>query len=81
MDVVRILNILVMMKCRLNITIEKHYVEALQRVSGREKRSVDDQIESILAEWFRSQPLSEQVVNTASSFDGKFSRDETYGER
>ena len=68
------------MKSHLSITIEKEYVDALQRVSRAENRSLSNQIESILAQWLRTQPVSEQVPSTPGRFLGIFSREETYGE-
>ncbi len=68
------------MKSRLSITIEKQYVDALQRASCEENRSLSNQIESILAQWLRSRPVSEQVPTTPGRFVGKFSREETYAD-
>ena len=54
--------------------------EALRRASCEENRSLSNQIESILAQWLGSRPVSEQVPTTPGRFVGKFSREETYAD-
>jgi len=66
------------MKSRLSITIEQEYVDALQRVSQQDNRSLSNQIESILAQWLRGRPVSEQIPTSDARFVGSFSREETY---
>jgi hypothetical protein len=68
------------MKSRLSITIEQEYVDALQRASQQENRSLSNQIESILAEWLSDRPIADQIPTTPGRFRGKFSREETYAE-
>ena len=62
------------MKSRLSITIEKDYVDALQRASRQENRSLSNQIESILAQWLGNRKLTDEVPTTPGVFMGNFSR-------
>lgn len=68
------------MKSRLSITIEQEYVDALQRASQQDNRSLSNQIESILCQWLRSRPVADEIPMTSARFAGKFSREETYGD-
>jgi hypothetical protein len=71
------------MKSRLSIAsiaIEKGYIDALQRASRQENRSLSKLIESILAKWLGERNFSEQIPTTSSRFVGRFSREDTYAD-
>jgi len=70
------------MKEHISITIQKDMVERLRRYARRERRSVSQVVEIAIENLLeRRAPVSEAIVTTQGRFNGKFSREETYGAR
>jgi hypothetical protein len=60
--------------------IEKGHIDARERASRQENRSLSKLIESILAKWLGERNFSEQIPTTSSRFVGRFSREDTYAD-
>lgn len=67
------------MKEHISITIDRETVARLRRYARRERRPVSTVVE-IAVEMLLDQnaPASEQIVTTRGSYQGSFSREDTY---
>jgi predicted transcriptional regulator len=70
------------MREHISITIEGNTAQRLRRYARRERRPVS-QVVQIAIERLLEQhlPATEAIVATKASFEGRFSREETYGDR
>jgi len=66
------------MKSHISATIDRPLVSALHRLRRRERRSLSDIIEAAVAKYIDEHEPAEQIVTSAGSFQGRFSRAETY---
>jgi len=70
------------MKEHISITIEKDTAEWLRRYARRERRPVSQVVEIAIENLLEQRvPASETIVATPGRFNGRFSREETYGAR
>ena len=70
------------MREHISVTIERHTAERLRRYARRERRPVSQVVEIAIERLLEQRvPASEAIVTTRGSFEGRFSREETYGGR
>ena len=70
------------MREHISITIERDTAERLRRYARRERRPVSQVVEMAIEGLLQQRvPPSETIVTTRGSYRGRFSREETYGER
>ena len=67
------------MQEHISVTIEKATAARLRRYARREKRTVSNVVEIAIERLLEQHaPVAEQLVTSRGSFQGSFSRDETY---
>jgi predicted transcriptional regulator len=70
------------MREHISITLEKDTVQRLRRYARRERRPVSQVVEIAIERLLEQHlPSTEAIVTTRGSFEGRFSREETYGGR
>ncbi len=70
------------MQEHISITIRKETVQRLRRYARRERRPVSQVVEMAVEKLLDQYlPAGEAIVTSSSSFEGNFSREETYGGR
>jgi hypothetical protein len=63
----------------MSITVEKDTARRLRRYALRERRPVSQVVEIAIERLLQQQmPATETIVTTRGSFNGSFSREETY---
>ena len=73
---------LCVMREHISITIEQDTVRRLKRYARRERRSVSQVVEIAIERLLEQRaPASESIVTSHGSFEGRFSREDTYGGR
>jgi len=66
----------------MSITIGKETAERLRRYARRERRPVSQVVEFAIDALLEQRvPAGETIVTTTGKFNGRFSREETYGGR
>jgi len=67
------------MKEHMSITIEKGTAQRLKRYALRERRAVSTVVEMAVERLLEEKaPASDRIVTSTGSFQGSFSREETY---
>lgn len=70
------------MKEHMSITVSNDTAERLRLYARRERRPVSQVVEMAVERLLDERvPVSDQVVTTSGSFNGRFSRAETYADR
>jgi predicted transcriptional regulator len=70
------------MREHVSITLAKETLQRLRRYAHRERRPVSQVVEMAIERLLEQHlPAGESIVTSSSSFEGKFSREETYGGR
>lgn len=70
------------MREHISITIEGSIAQRLRRYARRERRPVSQVVQMAIEKLLEQHlPAAEAIVTTRASFEGKFSREQTYGER
>jgi predicted transcriptional regulator len=70
------------MREHISITIERDIAQRLRRYARRERRPVSQVVEIAIERLLEQHlPATEAIVTTKASFEGRFSREETYGDR
>ena len=70
------------MREHISITIEGGIAQRLRRYARRERRPVSQVVEMAIEKLLEQHlPAAESIVTTRASFEGRFSREQTYGER
>jgi predicted transcriptional regulator len=70
------------MQEHISITIKKETVQRLRRYARRERRPVSQVVELAIEKLLEQHlPAGDSIVTSKSSFEGMFSREETYGGR
>ena len=62
--------------------MESRVVQRLRRYATRERRAVSQVVEMAVEKLLeQNAPVADQIVTTTGRFQGKFSREDTYGTR
>jgi hypothetical protein len=67
------------MREHMSITVQKETAERLRRYARRERRAVSQVVEIAIEKLLQqNMPDTDRIVTTRGSFNGAFSREETY---
>jgi metal-responsive CopG/Arc/MetJ family transcriptional regulator len=69
------------MKCHISATLEESVLQELDHYRLEEKRSRSQVLEMAVEAFLKSRQHSGSLIISEGSFSGKFSREETYGDR
>jgi hypothetical protein len=65
------------MKSNINATIDPELIDAIEDIRRRERRTLNNVVETALTEYIHRQK-GDGIVTSCARFSGKFSRGETY---
>lgn len=69
------------MKEHISITIDRDLVKLLKKTAIQERRSVSQLVEIAIDQFLEHNHATEGLETTSGSFNGTFSREDTYGAR